>query len=413
MTTGFLCRACGSGPLEPILDLGMHPPSESFLSPAHVNDPEVFYPLTVVWCRNCSLLQLDVTVDPGEIFDDYAYFSSYSTSWVSHAERLVDSLVERFSLHADTLIVEIASNDGYLLQHVLARGLKGVGIEPSRTVAEAAIEASIPTIQKFFDATTVDEILAQLEQRADVIIANNVLAQVPSLQTFIAGLPRLLAPHGVVTIEVPHVMRLLADLQFDTVYHEHYSYFSLHAIDVAMRAAGMSVFDVEEIPTHGGSIRVYAQHRSADSLRPPESSVDRLLATEIDRGITSIDPYVRFASEVPRIKQDLLEFLIGRRRSDQRIVGYGAPGKANTLLNYCGIRTDLIDFLVDRNPYKHGRFTPGTHIPILPPEALVEVQPDVVIIMPWNLVKEISEQLAYTRKWGCELMTVIPTVQPV
>jgi hypothetical protein len=404
------CLSCGAGGLHPILDLGMHPPSEAFLTLEHGHEPELFHPLTVVWCSSCTLMQLDVVVDPREIFDDYAYFSSYSTSWVEHARRHVEGLIDRFGLTSGSLVVEIASNDGYLLKHVLDRGIDALGIEPARTVAEAAEAAGVPTIREFFD----DEVAATIRKEhgaADVIVANNVLAQVPSLPGFLAGLPTLLADGGVVTIEVPHVARLLAETQFDTIYHEHYSYFSLHSLVVALEAAGIAIFDVEELPTHGGSLRIFAQHAAYAVDRPPSPSVELVLQREVADGLTGLEPYVRFAANVRRVKFDLLEYLIGARRAGKQIVGYGAAGKGNTLLNYSGIRTDLIDFLVDRNPYKHGRLTPGTHIPIRPSEAIDETRPDVIVILPWNLRDEIAAQLAHTREWGCEIVVPIPRLR--
>jgi SAM-dependent methyltransferase len=406
------CLSCGADGLHPILDLGMHPPSEAFLAAEHGHEPELFHPLTVVWCPGCTLMQLDVVVDPIEIFDDYAYFSSYSTSWLEHARRHVEGLIDRFDLTTGSLVVEIASNDGYLLKYVLDHGIDALGIEPARTVADAAEAAGVPTIREFFDDELAETIRTE-HGAADVIIANNVLAQVPQLPLFIAGLPTLLAEGGVVTIEVPHVARLLAETQFDTIYHEHYSYFSLHSLVVALGAAEMAIFDVEELPTHGGSLRIFAQHRAHAAVRPPAPSVELMLQREVADGLTRLDPYIRFAADVRRVKFDLLEFLIAARRDGKQIVGYGAAGKGNTLLNYCGIRTDLIDFLVDRNPYKHGRLSPGTHIPIRSPDAIDEARPDVIVILPWNLRDEIAIQLAHTREWGCEMVVPIPQVRRV
>ena len=399
------CRFCDS-PLElTLVDLGMAPLCESFLPADRIEEMEPFYPLHVRVCERCWLVQLPSFVPPEEIFSEYAYFSAYSTAWVEHAREYVEMISRRLDLGADDLVVEVASNDGYLLQHFVQTDVPILGIDPAANVARAAEERGVPTLVAFFGRTLAEELVAE-GRSARLVLGNNVLAQVPDLNDFVAGVQALLRPDGTATFEFPHLLRLLDGLQYDTIYHEHFSYFSLGAISEILGAHDLEVYAVEELWTHGGSLRVYAQHRGGPNAIEP--AVSELLVREEAEGLLSPERYERFADEVKESKRALLDLLIDLRRSGKRVVGYGAPGKGNTLLNYCGIRTDLLDYTVDRNPYKHGRFTPGTHIPIHPPERLAETRPDYVLVLPWNLIDEIAEQLAYVREWGAELIVPIP-----
>jgi SAM-dependent methyltransferase len=367
---------------------------------------EPFYPLHVRVCDECLLVQLEAYVPADEIFRDYAYFSAFSDSWVAHAAAYSDVVVERFGLGSDSLVVELASNDGYLLQHFVQRGIPALGIDPAANVAEAARERGVETIVDFFDSRLANQLVAE-GRRPDLIAANNVLAQVPPLNDFVAGIEIVLAPHGVATIEVPHIVRLIEGLQFDTIYHEHYSYFSLTTLVRLFSDHGLEVFDVEELPSHGGSLRVYVK-RQGDDLNELSPRVATVLEDERAGGYDTVDGYAAFARRVEEVKWDLLELLIGLRREGKQVVGYGAPGKGNTLLNYCGIRTDLLEYTVDRNPHKHGKHLPGTHIPIYAPRRIDESRPDYILVLPWNLKKEIMVQLAHTREWGAQLIVPIP-----
>ena len=366
---------------------------------------EPFYPLRVFVCERCWLVQLEAFVAPAEIFTEYAYFSAYSDSWVEHARRYVEMIRERLALGQTDLVVELASNDGYLLQHFVGTGIPILGIDPAANVAEAAEARGVPTLVDFFGRETATR-LREEGRRATLLIGNNVLAQVPDLNDFVAGVKILLREEGTATFEFPHLLRLLEGLQYDTIYHEHFSYFSLATIAEVLAAHGLSAYDVEELPTHGGSLRVYVQHE--DGPYSESEAVRSLLAAEADFGLRSTSRYERFAEDVQESKRALLELLIELRRERKHVVGYGAPGKGNTLLNYCGIRTDLLDYTVDRNPHKHGLFTPGTHIPIHPPERLAETRPDFVLVLPWNLLDEISTQLAYIGAWGGRLVVPVP-----
>jgi SAM-dependent methyltransferase len=387
----------------------MSPLCESYLTAAQLNQMEPFYPLRAEVCECCFLVQLPEHVAPEEIFREYAYFSSYSDSWVRHARDYTDMIVERFGLHAGSRVVEVASNDGYLLQHFVARGIPVLGIEPALNVAAVAVEKGVPTVTEFFGQTLAQDLVLD-GGRADLIIGNNVLAQVPELNDFVAGVKHLLQPEGVATFEFPHLLRLIEGHQFDTIYHEHFSYFSFLTIKRLFAVHGLDVFDVEELPTHGGSLRVFAAHQ-ADCSKPVTSAVELLRKREEAAGLTSIDAYLRFGPRVAETRHRLLEFLLGANRDGRSVAGYGAPGKGNTLLNYCGIRQDLLDYTVDRNPYKQGRFLPGTHIPIFHPDRIRETRPDYVLVLPWNLRDEIVEQLSYARDWGCRFVIPIPTVQ--
>jgi SAM-dependent methyltransferase len=363
-----------------------------------------------VWvCERCFLVQVEEYVRPEGIFTEYAYCSSYSDSWVAHARTYVEMISERLALGPGSRVVELGSNDGYLLQFFVAKGIPVLGVDPAMNVAEKAIARGVPTITKLFGRQTARELVAG-GTPADLICGANVLAQVPDVNDFVAGIALLLKAGGVVTIEFPHLMRLMAENQFDTIYHEHFSYFSFLTAEGIFAAHGLTLFEVEELPTHGGSLRIYARH-ATDATRPVSEQVVKLRDRELAAGLDRLETYASFTEQVHETKRRLLEFLIGARRKGKRIAGYGAPGKGNTLLNYCGIRTDFLEYTVDRNPYKHGRFLPGTHVPIFPPERIQETRPDYVLILPWNLKDEIMEQLADIRTWGGQFVVPIPDVK--
>jgi predicted TPR repeat methyltransferase len=388
----------------------MSPLCESFLSAEELNRMEPFYPLHVRTCEVCFLVQLEEYVAPEDIFSEYAYFSSFSDSWVAHARRYAEQMVRELRLGPESLVVELASNDGYLLQHFLALGIPVLGVEPARNVAQAAIEKGVPTRVEFFGRESAERMRRE-GIRPDLVVGNNVLAQVPNLNDFVGGIAILLADGGRVTLEFPHLWNLIELRQFDTIYHEHFSYFSFLTTRRILEAHGLRVVDVEEIPTHGGSLRVHAER--AQGGTPASERVAQLAAKEEAAGYATMARYEAFGPAVEETKRRLLEYLIHARDEGRHVVGYGAPGKGNTLLNYCGIRTDLIEYTVDRNPYKHGRFLPGTHIPVYPPERIAETRPDDIVILPWNLESEIVEQLSYTREWGARLVIPIPTVKVV
>jgi SAM-dependent methyltransferase len=406
------CRHCDAPLRHTVVDLGMSPLCETFPAADELNRMEPFYPLRAWLCDACSLVQVQEYVRPEQIFHEYPYFSSYSTSWLRHAERYVRAVVERLGLGPESLVVELGSNDGYLLQYFVASGVPALGIEPARNVAEAARARGVPTLVRMFDEDCARDLAGSAGRRPDLICGANVLAQVSDLNGFVRAIAHLLAPDGVVTIEFPHLERLIADNQFDTIYHEHFSYFSFTAAERIFAAHGLVLFDVEELPTHGGSLRIWGRH-TASRRWPVGPRVAALRAREASSGVTTLEYYADFAGRVEDVKHGLLEFLIDARRRGRRTVGYGAPGKANTLLNYCGIRTDLLPYTVDRNPYKQGRFTPGTHIPILSPDAINRTRPDYVLILPWNLTAEIVEQLAHVRDWGGRFVVPIPEVKVI
>ena len=406
------CRFC-EAPLEhTFVDLGMSPLCESYVSADRLNRMEPFYPLHVRVCNRCWLVQLEAYVSGEEIFTEYAYFSSFSDSWLAHAEHYTVQMIERFGIGRDHLVMEVASNDGYLLQYFVQRGIPALGIEPAANVARAAVEKGVPTLVRFFGRAAAHALVAE-GKRADLLAANNVLAQVPDLDDFVGGLAIVLAPDGVITVEFPHLMKLVDENQFDTIYHEHYSYFSLLSAERVFAAHGLALFDVEELPTHGGSLRLYVHH-AACTTHPASARLAELRERESTAGVATLPYYASFGEQVRETKRKLLDFLIGARRAGKRVAGYGAPGKGNTLLNYCGIRTDFLEYTVDRNPYKHGKFLPGTHIPIFPPERIAETKPDYVLILPWNLRGEIIAQLSYIRDWGGQFVVPIPeaTVLP-
>ena len=405
------CRSCGA-PLELLfVDLGMSPLCESYLRADELDRMEPFYPLRVLVCGTCWLVQLGEYVRAESIFGDYAYFSSYSDSWLAHAKAYVDMMTDRFALGTKSRVVELASNDGYLLQYFVAKGIPSLGVEPAANVARVAVEKGVPTVVKFFGRKSAGEILAE-GGPADVIVGNNVLAQVPDLNDFVGGIKVLLAPRGVVTMEFPHLMRLIEGNQFDTIYHEHFSYFSWIATHRVFAMNGLTLFDVEELPSHGGSLRIFARHEEdTDAAKAVTARARELEARERASGLARPAYYAAFAEKVVATKRRLLDFLIDAKRRGKSIAGYGAPGKGNTLLNYCGIRTDFLDYTVDRSPHKQGKFLPGTHIPIFGPEKIAETKPDYVMIVPWNLQKEIAMQLAYVSEWGGRLFVPIPEVK--
>ncbi|MBX3013812.1 MAG: methyltransferase domain-containing protein [Caldilineaceae bacterium] len=402
------CRFCGNPLHHTFVDLGMSPLCESYVSGEQLNAMEPFYPLHVYVCDQCFLVQLEEFVSPEHIFTEYAYFSSYADSWLQHCQRYTDQVVERFGYNQTNFVVELASNDGYLLQYFVEKQIPALGVEPAANVAKVAIEKGVPTLVEFFGTACARQMAAN-GQQADLIIGNNVLAQVTDLNDFVAGMKLLLKPTGVITMEFPHLSRLVEGNQFDTIYHEHFSYFSFFTVEKIFAAHGLTLFDVEELPTHGGSIRIYGRH-TEDSSKPVGERVRAMHATEEAEGVTGLAYYSAFAEQVKETKRKLLNFLIEARADGKQVAGYGAPGKGNTLLNYCGVRTDFLDYTVDRNPYKQGKFLPGTHIPIFTPEKIQETKPEYVLILPWNFKEEIMTQMAYIRTWGGKFVVPIPEV---
>jgi hypothetical protein len=404
------CRLCGAELTHTFVDLGMSPLCESYLPAERLDDPETFYPLHVRLCANCLLVQLPAYVPGEDIFSDYAYFSSYSDSWVAHAKRYADEMTTRLSLAGGSLVTEVASNDGYLLQHFHAAGIPVLGVEPAANVAKAAEAKGVRTVVRFLGPASGAEIAAEYG-RADLVAANNVFAHVPDLRGFAAGLRALVKETGLVTLEFPHLLRLIERRQYDTIYHEHYSYLSLLTAGRALATAGLHVVDVDELGTHGGSLRVHA--RPAETAAGPSEQVAAVLAAEATAGLHTVAGHEGFADAVHKIKSDLLGFLLTARAEGKTVAGYGAPGKGNTLLNHCGIRSDLLAWTVDRSPHKQGLFLPGTHIPIYAPERIEETRPDYVLVLPWNLREEISAQLSYVRSWGGRLVFPIPALEIV
>jgi 2-polyprenyl-3-methyl-5-hydroxy-6-metoxy-1,4-benzoquinol methylase len=403
------CRFCGAALAETFADLGMSPLSNAFIAPERANAMEKFYPLHAYVCSACRLVQLAEFESPAQIFGDYLYFSSYSESWLRHAEAYAQAMIARFGLGPQSQMIEIASNDGYLLQYFQRAGIPVLGIEPAANVAAVAIGQGIATEIAFFGRITAHR-LKEAGRSPDLIAANNVLAHVPDLNDFVGGLKLLLAPAGIVTVEFPHLQRLIDENQFDTIYHEHFSYFSLLTAERIFAHHGLTVFDVEELPTHGGSLRLYLRHAES-AAHPVSAAVGTLRRRELDAGLAGAEPYRRFAETVAATKGAVLEFLIGARRAGKKVVGYGAPAKGNTLLNYCGIRSDMIAFTVDRSPHKQGLLLPGTHIPIRDPAALIAARPDYVFILPWNLRDEIMAQMVAIRSWGGAFVVPIPRLQ--
>ncbi|MBK1784137.1 class I SAM-dependent methyltransferase [Prauserella cavernicola] len=407
MTT---CRLCGSASMAGVVDLGATPPCERFLTQQQLDEPEVTYPLHLRVCTECWLAQIPPLITPEDTFTEYAYFSSYSQSWVEHARRFVEEAVERVGLDHDSFVVEVASNDGYLLQHSVSRSIRCLGIEPSVNVGRAARAKGVPTLTAFLGPGTGADVRAE-HGPADLVVANNVYAHIPDVVGFTHGLRALVADDGWVSIEVQHLLTLIQHVQYDTIYHEHFQYYTVESARKALAVGGLSVVDVELLPTHGGSIRLWA--RPFEVAGEPSSRMVDVLAREKAAGLHELSGYTAFAAEVDRVRLDLLRFLTDAAASGKTVVGYGAPGKGNTLLNHCGIRPDLLAYTVDRNPYKHGRYTPGTRIPIVAPEQIALDRPDYVLVLPWNLRAELTEQLSYVDEWGGRLVFPIPRLEIV
>ena len=404
------CRHCDSPLTLTLADLGSAPPSNAYLTWDKLQSPEKWYPLHVMVCGKCWLVQTQDFAQAADLFDaDYAYFSSYSSSWLTHAERYVDTMAARFQLSGRSRVVEVASNDGYLLQYVQAKKIPCTGIEPTASTAGAARAKGIETIESFFGVQLARQLVAQGKQ-ADLTAANNVLAHVPDINDFVAGFATLLKPQGVATFEFPHLLKLIAENQFDTIYHEHFSYLSLTAVRSIFSANGLTIFDVEEHGTHGGSLRVFAQ-RTDTGRHPRNSSVDGLLQREAQAGMSTPAYYAGFQGKTNKVKDDFLGFLLDAKRQGKTVAAYGAAAKGNTLINYAGIRLDLISFVVDRNPAKQGKFMPGSRISIVAESRLKEAQPDYIVILPWNLKPEIMQQLAYIKVWGGKFVTAVPQLE--
>lgn len=401
------CRLCNSNRILSVLDLGATPPCEKFLTADELDLPEPTFPLHLRLCEDCLLLQIPALITPEDTFTEYAYFSSYSDSWVAHAKTFVDGAVQRLGLGSDSFVVEIASNDGYLLQHVVSAGIPCLGIEPSVNVGAAARDRGVPTETAFLDENLAAAVQAE-HGAANLVVANNVYAHIPDLLGFTRSLRGLLADDGWLSIEVHHALNLVSLGQFDTIYHEHFQYYTLLSAMRALATAGLAVVDAELIPTHGGSIRIWA--RPEECAGRPTARVDEVLQIEDRAGLHQVDGYLQLRPRTEAVRQELLRFLLDRRAEGKRVVGYGAPGKGNTLLNYCGIRADLVEYTVDRNPYKHGRFTPGTRIPIHDPVQILKDRPDIVLALPWNLETELTEQLSYIKEWGGQLVFPLPTL---
>lgn len=405
------CRLCETPLVHTFVDLGMSPLANAFIRPENYQAMEPFYPLHVYVCGSCFLVQLQEFESPQHIFSDYAYFSSYSESWLRHAQAYTEQMIRRFGYNASHQVMEIASNDGYLLRYFRERGIPVLGIEPAENVAQVARSAGIDTLTRFFGVTTAKELVAAGKQ-ADLLLGNNVLAHVPDLNDFVAGMKIALKRGGVITMEFPHLLQLMANNQFDTIYHEHFSYLSFITVENIFARHGLTLFDVEELPTHGGSLRIYARHKQDDE---PECSANVVAfrKREIAAGMTELAFYEKFSENVRETKRDLLDFLIGAKRQGKTIVGYGAPAKGNTLLNYCGIRADFVDYTVDRSPHKQGLFLPGTRIPVHAPERIHQTRPDYVLILPWNLRDEIIGQMSCIREWGAKFVVPIPRVEVI
>jgi 2-polyprenyl-3-methyl-5-hydroxy-6-metoxy-1,4-benzoquinol methylase len=403
------CRFCDNSLEYTFIDLGISPLANAYIEAERINEMELFYPLRVFVCEQCYLVQLPVFQSSENIFSDYAYFSSFSDTWLQHAKNYTDLMINRFGFSTESQVIEIASNDGYLLQYFKEKGIPVLGIEPAKNVAQAAREVGIETLERFFGCQTAKE-LTQEGKCADLLIGNNVLAHVPDIKDFLKGMKIILKANGVITVEFPHLMRLIIENQFDTIYHEHFSYFSFTVANKIFGQHGLIIFDVDELPTHGGSLRIYVRH-AEDTSKGISENVRALLEREAAEGLESLEYYLSFNQKVQSTKRSILEFMVRTKNEGKTIVGYGAPAKGNTLLNYCGIRTDFIEYTVDRSPHKQGHFLPGTHIPIHHPDKIKETQPDYVIILPWNLKDEIMNQMAHIRGWSGKFVTLIPEVR--
>lgn len=408
LTPTSRCRSCGSVLQHTVADLGLTPLANSYLKPSQLNRMEPFYPLHAYVCEHCLLVQLEAFESPEHIFSDYAYFSSYSDTWLQHAKTYTDMITARLGLNEQSQVVEIASNDGYLLQYFVEKGIPVLGIDPAANIAKVAVQKGIPTLVKFFGRDIALELASEGKQ-ADLLIGNNVLAHVPDLNGFVEGLKILLKPTGVLTMEFHHLLHLMEDNEFDCIYHEHLSYFSFTAVERIFAKNGLTLFDVDEMAVHGGSLRIYACHEE-DTSKPTSQRVADLLAKEETAGLTRLEHYLAFAEKVKETKRKTLTFLVAAKKEGKTIACYGAAAKGNTLLNYCGIGLDFIDYTLDRNPHKQGLSLPGTHIPIYHPDKVKETKPDYLLIMPWNIRKEIMEQMAYMREWGGQFVVLIPEV---
>jgi SAM-dependent methyltransferase len=405
------CRFCNNSLTHEFIDLVNAPPSNSFLTKEQLNEPEIFYPLKLYVCDKCFLVQIDEYKKSGEIFNqEYAYFSSFSTSWLDHARKYVDMITNRLRLDAGSHVMEIASNDGYLLQYFKEKQIPCLGIEPSANTAQAAREKGIETLEEFFGVDLAER-LAQEGEKADLIIGNNVLAHVPDINDFVSGLKVALKNGGVVTtMEFPHLMRLIEENQFDTIYHEHFSYLSFHTVRRIFTKHGLVLFDVEELPTHGGSLRIYARH-DEDESKSVTPNVADLLEKEVSKGMLQLDYYLDFQHKADKVKHALLAFLLEQKKQGKKVAAYGAAAKGNTLLNYCGVKKDLIEFVVDASPHKQGMFLPGSHIPVVKEDEIKRFKPDYILILPWNIKDEIMEQLSYIRKWGGKFVMAVPNLK--
>ena len=404
------CRFCKNELKDVFIDLVNSPASNSFLTKEELNEPETFYPLKVYTCANCFLVQVDEYKKSDAIFDsNYAYFSSYSTSWLAHAKQYTDMMTERFGYNQDSLIIEVASNDGYLLQYFKEKNIPVMGIEPTANTAEVAMGKGIKTVIEFFGTELADGFANDWNVKADLLLGNNVLAHVPDIIDFVGGIKIILKDTGVVTMEFPHLMQLVDNSQFDTIYHEHFSYLSFYTVKHIFESQGLEMFDVEEIPTHGGSLRIYAKH-AADDTKAISENVAAVLKKETDKGLDTLAYYDNFQQKALKAKLDLTDFLIQQKRNGKKVAAYGAAAKGNTMLNYCGIKSDLIDFVVDANPHKQNKFLPASHIPVVNEDYLKDAKPDFVLILPWNLKEEIGAQLSYVKEWGGKLVVAIPAI---
>lgn len=404
------CRFCKTSLTDVFIDLVNSPASNSFLSKEELNEPEVFYPLKVYTCPKCFLVQVDEYKKSNAIFDsNYVYFSSYSKSWLAHAKLYTEQMTERFALNEQSLVIEIASNDGYLLQYFKEKQVPVLGIEPTANTAKVAIEKGIENVVDFFGVRLATSLAAQ-NRKADLLLGNNVLAHVPDIMDFVGGMKIILKENGIITMEFPHLMQLVDNNQFDTIYHEHFSYLSLHTVQQIFAANGLEIFDVQELPTHGGSLRIFAKHQGNASIKAT-GNVEKLLEKEHTKGLNGLPYYSGFQQKAMKVKMDMLQFLIEQKRNNKTVAGYGAAAKGNTLLNFCGIKNDLIDFVVDANPHKQDKFLPASHIPVLNESFIRERKPDFVIILPWNLKDEIVQQLAYIKEWGGQFVVPIPSLQ--
>lgn len=405
------CRFCKQPVTHTLIDLVNSPASNSFLSKEQLNEPETFYPLKVYVCENCFLVQVDEYKKSDAIFDNnYAYFSSYSTSWLQHAKKYTDAMINRFGFNENSLVIEIASNDGYLLQYFKERNVPVMGIEPTANTAEVAIGKGIKTVMEFFGSELAERFANTWDVKADLLLGNNVLAHVPDIVDFVSGMKIILKDNGVITMEFPHLMQLIDNNQFDTIYHEHFSYLSLYTVKQIFESQGLQIFDVDELATHGGSLRIYAKHNFDDS-KPVSENVTALLKKEIDKGLTTLNYYDNFQQKALKVKLDLTDFLIQQKRANKKVAAYGAAAKGNTLLNYCGINSDLISYVVDANPHKQSKFLPASHIAVVNEDCLKDDKPDYIIVLPWNLKEEIIEQLNYVKNWGGRFVIPIPELQ--